>query len=444
MWPVSDAIALTSFQVHDDNTSRVEQTNGARGSARRAIPSTLLCVEGDPSNNECIWVLSVDGGAVLEREADRPVSFDGGVVDEDVPDARAELGHLIGVDISDGLQVVAHGGVAALLVGDLGTDLLEPAGGLLELGFQRGEACPVIILVLQGVSVRIDLFDHHGLQAFDGDAEFFLLGFQLAGVHDLVERGLDAGGDGRPLLDVGGERGLEGVLDLLGGQVWHRLGMLNPVFVVALPDDRAVLVGRVPYFRPVPGATHRAAQFHGERVWGTLAFAGFELVLHQIPRFRVDDRLVGSGHIVLGDLALVLDLLFGQEVSDVGLLQERVTTVFLVGEDRLDRVCVPFFAARPGDGDTLVGEGDGDAMHGIAGKEHAVDAADEPGLFWVDLGAAVGAFVVAEEVRVGNEHLPVCEAFLDPPPHVLGDGLSFCTSRFSACPAWSRLIGNPR
>ena len=91
--------------------------------------------------------------------------FDNGdVVDEDVPDARAELGRLVSVD-----------------VGDFGTDFLEPVGGLLELGFQGGESCPVVVLVLQGVSVRVDLLGFHGLQAFDGYAEFCLLGFEPTG-----------------------------------------------------------------------------------------------------------------------------------------------------------------------------------------------------------------------------------------------------------------------
>ena len=44
-------------------------------------------------------------------------------------------------------------------------------------------------------------------------------------------------------------------------------------------------------------------------------------------------RLVAGGDIVLGHLALVDDLLLCQEVSNIGLLQEGVALVFLVGED---------------------------------------------------------------------------------------------------------------
>lgn len=49
-------------------------------------------------------VSDVDRCAVFEREANRPVSVDGGVVDEDMPDAGIELDHGgVGVDADEGL-----------------------------------------------------------------------------------------------------------------------------------------------------------------------------------------------------------------------------------------------------------------------------------------------------------------------------------------------------
>ena len=42
---------------------------------------------------------------------------------------------------------------------------------------------------------------------------------------------------------------------------------------------------------------------------------------------------MAGGDVVLGHLALVDDLLLCQEVSNIGLLQEGVALVFLVGED---------------------------------------------------------------------------------------------------------------
>ena len=55
--------------------------------------------------------------------------------------------------------------------------------------------------------------------------------------------------------------------------------------------------------------------------------------MYEIPHGWGDDRLVVAGDVVLGYFAFVLDLLLGEEVGDVGLLQHCVAFVFLVGED---------------------------------------------------------------------------------------------------------------
>ncbi len=55
--------------------------------------------------------------------------------------------------------------------------------------------------------------------------------------------------------------------------------------------------------------------------------------LDEVPHRWADDRFVAGGDVVLGHLALVDDLLLCQEVSNIGLLQEGVALVFLVGED---------------------------------------------------------------------------------------------------------------
>ena len=46
-----------------------------------------------------------------------------------------------------------------------------------------------------------------------------------------------------------------------------------------------------------------------------------------------DDCFVITGHIVLGYFAVVLELLFGEEVGGVALLQQGVAFVFFVGEN---------------------------------------------------------------------------------------------------------------
>lgn len=76
-----------------------------------------------------------NGGAVFEYERDVSGRADGGPVDEDVPQARAELERVLTLDRIECVEVVQYGGVPALGVIDVLADLFKARGGLLELCF---------------------------------------------------------------------------------------------------------------------------------------------------------------------------------------------------------------------------------------------------------------------------------------------------------------------
>ena len=56
--------------------------------------------------------------------------------------------------------------------------------------------------------------------------------------------------------------------------------------------------------------------------------------MHDFPGSGFDDWLMVSGHIILGYFAFVDFHGFGQEIGDEALLQQLVTLVFLVGQNR--------------------------------------------------------------------------------------------------------------
>lgn len=72
--------------------------------------------------------------------------------------------------------------------------------------------------------------------------------------------------------------------------------------------------------------------------------------LDEVPHCGTDNRLMAGGDIVLGHFALVDDLTFRQVVSDIRLLQESVTLVLLVGENRSYGSAIPSLVACGGEG----------------------------------------------------------------------------------------------
>lgn len=130
------------------------------------------------------------------------------------------------------------------------------------------------------------------------------------------------------------------------------------------------------------------------------------LPLHHLEGVRVDDSLVVVLHIVLRDFALI-DLLFLRQVIDgVGLLQERTALVFFVRQDAFDRRGIPL-GLSSGRQDTVSCKLLGDAVVGLALKEHGIDALNNGCLLPVDHQIAVRPTVVAEEPVEGNRDLAV-------------------------------------
>lgn len=110
--------------------------------------------------------------------------------------------------------------------------------------------------------------------------------------------------------------------DLVFAQMWCGAGGGAFVFVVAPPDVAAVFAGGMPGFTPVPSPALPALD-PGRKGVGSRG-AGFgspgDFCLYQVPRCRVDDRLVVTTHVVLGHLALVGFDGLGQEISSEGFL----------------------------------------------------------------------------------------------------------------------------
>lgn len=81
----------------------------------------------------------------------------------------------------------------------------------------------------------------------------------------------------------------------------------------------------MPGFRAVPGPALGASDFAGEAPLpgggASPGGGGGEFCLDEVPHGWGDDRLVVSVDVVLGYFTLVLDLLLGEEVGDVGLLK---------------------------------------------------------------------------------------------------------------------------
>lgn len=143
-----------------------------------------------------------------------------------------------------------------------------------------------------------------------------------------------------------------------------------------------------------------------------------QLLLHQKEDVLRNDRLVVAIHIVLRDDAVVPDALFRQEVRGVGLLQERVTDVFLVLENLVDGAGVPLRLTCAGENAVRL-QPSGDLIHAQALQVFPVNAPDDLSLFWINDKVAISVFGVAEKVVVVDLHLALLVAVLNAELHVL-------------------------
>ena len=118
--------------------------------------------------------------------------------------------------------------------------------------------------------------------------------------------------------------------------------------------------------------------------------------------------------VVLGNGAIVLDLLFCQEVRGICLLKKGVTHVLLVAEDLVDGAGVPFCLASAGE-DAVSHKPIGDLIHAGAFEVFTVDALYNFCLLRIDDQVPVVIFGVSEEaividlnlaLLVAKEHVP--------------------------------------
>lgn len=73
-------------------------------------------------------------------------------------------------------------------------------------------------------------------------------------------------------------------------------------------------------------------------------FPAFQFPLYLLEYIRADNGFMVAFHIVLRDFALIGLFLLGEEVNRVGLLQERIALVLLIGKDTADGSGIPLMS----------------------------------------------------------------------------------------------------
>ena len=149
-----------------------------------------------------------------------------------------------------------------------------------------------------------------------------------------------------------------------------------------------------------------------------------KFLLYQQEDVLRDDRFVVAFNVVLWDGTGVLNALLRQEVCGIGLLKERVAYVFLVPEDLVDCVGVPFLLARAGE-DPVRFKPCRDLVHAETLKVFPIDAFDDLCLLRIDYQMSISVLGVSEEAIVVDLNLPLLVAVLKAELHVLRKVLAF-------------------
>ena len=204
----------------------------------------------------------------------------------------------------------------------------------------------------------------------------------------------------------------------------RRAFLLAFVFAVALPDHPSVLISGMPDLGAIYSPAVSADNLAGERACaGRLVIilrSPRDLRLHFPPFDRVDGRRMALRHVVLRNFTLVGFHLLLQEVHGKGLLQQRCTHIFLIGQDTLNGVWLPFLLPT-GSQDSIAGQSGCNRAVCLTFHEPSVDITDSLCFFRVDFRLTVRAFAITQEVLVRHADLTVCKALPLPPGHVLGN-----------------------
>ena len=128
-------------------------------------------------------------------------------------------------------------------------------------------------------------------------------------------------------------------------------------------------------------------------------------------------------HIVHCSVSGILFDLFADAVGDVGLLQQGIANVFLIGQDVVDHLIGPALDPAGGWGAIRL-KLPLDLGQAAPVQVAAVDAFDHLRLLRYDLRLAVRLPLVAQQILVLEGDVPRLPALLDAPDHVFADGLA--------------------
>lgn len=131
----------------------------------------------------------------------------------------------------------------------------------------------------------------------------------------------------------------------------------------------------------------------------SLSAPSCHFLLHSAEGCGVDDCGMIVLDVVFRSLAVVDHDLLGQAVSDVGLVEDGVALVFLVGKNRFYRSSLPFPDA--GRSRNPIGvEVIGYRGEAVTGQESFVDPFDYNRLLGINLGFSIRASAISKEAFV--------------------------------------------
>ena len=128
--------------------------------------------------------------------------------------------------------------------------------------------------------------------------------------------------------------------------------------------------------------------------------------------------------IVFGKLAVVHPLLSGEQVSNVGLLENGVTNIFFIAKHLLDHAVMPH-CFPCGCFDPIRHQVGGDLPDAVSQQKPGEDAPDNGCLLRVDLRLSVRTPAVAEEGLAVVIDLSILEVLPVAPPHIAAEGFAF-------------------
>jgi hypothetical protein len=117
-------------------------------------------------------------------------------------------------------------------------------------------------------------------------------------------------------------------------------------------------------------------------------------LLYLFEDLRRNDCFMASFDIDLRDFALILLSFLGQEVDGIGLLQEGISLVLLIGQDVADGFRIPdVFSGRCPD--PLLCQDLCNAVIGLPSEEELIDPSDNDGFLFINDRLALWAPVIA-------------------------------------------------